>query len=145
MGARSLHQNVCRKIMNRTILPSLAAVALLVPFRLDAQDAAASPAQDSASPPSSDYVSRAEYDKLKAEHETMKKELDSLKDMVRQMANGTVPAAPREAAPAAEAPSAGKQVVSTTSSQAAAPSGEAETASTELSGPLATHDFSIVG
>jgi hypothetical protein len=131
--------------MNRTILPSLAAVALLIPFRLDAQDSAASPAQDSASPPSSDYVSRAEYDKLKAEHETMKKELDSLKDMVGQMANGTVPAAPSEAPPPPEAPSAAKQVVSTTSSQAAAPSGEAETASTELSGPLATHDFSIVG
>jgi hypothetical protein len=130
--------------MNRTILPGLAAIALLVPFRLDAQDAAASPTQDTVSPPSSDYVSRAEYDKLKEEHETMKKELDALKNMVRQMANGTVPAAPTEAPPPAEAPSTGKQVVSTTS-QAAASSGEAETASSELSGPLATHDFSIVG
>src|SRR5713101_5899122 len=118
MGARSLHQNVCRKIMNRTILPGLAAVALLVPFRLNAQDAAASPAQDAASPASSDYVSRAEYDKLKAEHETMKEELDTLKNMVRQMANGTAPVAPREAAPPVETPSAAKQVVSTTSSQA---------------------------
>jgi hypothetical protein len=131
--------------MNRTILPGLAAVALLVPFRLNAQDAAVSPAQDAASPASSDYVSRAEYDKLKAEHETMKEELDTLKNMVRQMANGTAPAAPREAAPPVETPSAAKQVVSTTSSQAAAPSGEAETVSADLSGPLATHDFSIIG
>jgi hypothetical protein len=61
------------------------------------------------------------------------------------MANGTAPAAPREAASPVEAPSAAKQVVSTTSSQAAAPSGEAETVSAELSGPLATHDFSIIG
>ena len=131
--------------MNQAILPILAAIALLVPSRLDAQDAAASPAQDAANPASSDYVSRAEYDKLKAEHETMKKELDALKNAVRQMANGTVPAAPSEAPPPAEAPNAAKQVVGTTSSQAAVPSGEAETPSAELSGPLATHDFSIVG
>src|SRR6266496_4453507 len=43
-------------------------------------------AQDVAlSPPSSDYVSRAEYDKLKAEHEAMKQELDALKATVQQM------------------------------------------------------------
>jgi hypothetical protein len=105
--------------MNRTILPGLAAVALLVPFRLNAQDAAVSPAQDAASPASSDYVSRAEYDKLKAEHEAMKKELDALKTAVRQMASGTVPAGPREPEAPAEAPSGGKQVVGTTSATAA--------------------------
>jgi len=131
--------------MNRIILPSLVALALLIPCRIPAQDAATTPTQEPANPPSSDYVSRSEYDKLKAEHETMKKELDSLKDMVRQMANGTVPAAPREAASAAEAPSAGKQVVSTIPSQPAAPSGGTETVSTELSGPLATHSFNIIG
>jgi len=131
--------------MNRIILPSLVALALLIPCKIPAQDAATTPTQEPANPPSSDYVSRSEYDKLKAEHETMKKELDSLKDMVRQMANGTVPAAPREAASAAEAPSAGKQVVSTIPSQPAAPSGGTETVSTELSGPLATHSFNIIG
>jgi len=82
--------------MNRTILPGLAAVALLVPFRLNAQDAAVSPAQDAASPASSDYVSRAEYDKLKAEHAAMKAEVAALRKAVQQMANGTVPASPAE-------------------------------------------------
>ena len=128
--------------MNRTILPTMA--ALLVPFLLSAQEAASPPPQDSATPPSSDYVSRAEYDKLKAEHESMKKELDALRGMVQQMANGTMPAAAKEAPPPPEAPSAGKQVVTTTS-KAVAPSTETEAVSTELSGPLATHDFSIVG
>jgi hypothetical protein len=105
--------------MNRTILPGLAAVALLIPFRLNAQDAAASPAQDTASPASSDYVSRAEYDKLKAEHDAMKEELEALQKAVRQMANGAVPAIPAEGPTRNPAPSEGKQVVSTTSSQAA--------------------------
>ena len=45
-----------------------------------------------ASPPS-DYVSRAEYDRLKAEHDSMKVELETLKSTVRQVANGTAPAA----------------------------------------------------
>jgi hypothetical protein len=102
-------------------------------------------AQDATNSSSPDYVSRAEYDRLKAEHESMKKELDALKTAVQQMANGTAPAVRAEAPPAAEAPSEAKQVVTTTPSQTAAPSGEAETASSELSGPLATHDFSIVG
>src|SRR5712692_8023070 len=101
---------------------------LFSPFTAMAQDAASSP-------PSSDYVSRAEYDKLKSEHEAMKNELEALKTAVRQMANGTAPAAPAEAPPGAEAPSEAKAVVSTPVSQAA----EIET------GPLATHDFSIVG
>jgi hypothetical protein len=75
--------------------------------------------QDAPVPSSSDYVSRAEYDKLKAEHDAMKKELDSLKTAVRQMANGTVPAASAEAAPPAEAPTENKQIVGTTSTTAA--------------------------
>src|SRR5438128_2824013 len=56
-------------------------------------------AQDTApSPPSSDYVSRAEYDKLKAEHEAMKQELDALKATVQQLT--AAPAtAPAEAVP----------------------------------------------
>jgi hypothetical protein len=66
--------------------------------------------------PSSDYVSRAEYDKLKAEHEAMKQELEALKTAVRQMANGTAPAAPAEG-PTKTVPES-KQVVSTPSSQA---------------------------
>src|SRR5437016_14232066 len=60
---------------------------------------AAAMAQDIApSPPSSDYVSRAEYDKLKAEHEAMKQELDALKATVQQLT--AAPAtAPAEAVP----------------------------------------------
>src|SRR5712692_10546085 len=86
---------------------------LFSPFTAMGQDAASSP-------PSSDYVSRAEYDKLKAEHEAMKKELEALKTAVRQMANGTVPAVPAaRPAPPSEAPSEGKQVVSTTSTTGA--------------------------
>jgi hypothetical protein len=97
--------------MNRTILYSVTATALLlIPPRLDAQDTATSS--------SSDYVSRAEYDKLKAEHEAMKKELDALKATIQQIAKAPAPApsaAPAEAAPPAEAPSEGKQVIATTS------------------------------
>src|SRR6266496_4601419 len=64
-------------------------------------------AQDVAlSPPSSDYVSRAEYDKLKAEHEAMKQELDALKATVKQL---TVSAA--QAPAPGKAVSEGKQVV----------------------------------
>src|SRR6266516_4727680 len=84
--------------------------------KITAQDPASTPpASDAANPAASDYVSRAEYDKLKAEHEAMKKELDALKTAVRQMANGTIPAAPAEAPPAVEPTGAGKQVVATTS------------------------------
>src|SRR5437867_12414500 len=70
-------------------------------------------AQDTApSPPSSDYVSRAEYDKLKAEHEAMKQELEALKAQIGQLAKGPVPAG---AATSAE----GKQVVTGAPPQAA--------------------------
>ena len=79
--------------MNQTILPIFAALALIIPFKVSAQDAAATPAEEAASASSPDYVSRAEYDKLKAEHDAMKKEMEALKKMVRQMANGSAPAA----------------------------------------------------
>ena len=105
--------------MNRTIPSILAALALTIPFKVSAQDAASTPAQESASASSSDYVSRAEYDKLKVEHDAMKKELDALKTAVRQMANGSAPAELREPEVPAVAPSAGKQVVGTTSAAAA--------------------------
>lgn len=75
-------------------------------------------AQESA-PPGENYVSRQEYDKLKAEHDAMKQELDQLKAAVRQMANGTAPAAPAEGPPkkaTAKTSSDSKQVVTETSS-----------------------------
>ncbi len=98
-------------IMNQTIAGAFVALIwLVIPFAAMGQDAALSP-------PPSDYVSRAEYDKLKAEHEAMKKELAALKTAVRQMASGTVPAAPTEAPPPAEAPGAGKQVVGAPSTE----------------------------
>src|SRR5438876_5210508 len=79
---------------------------------------AAAMAQDTApSPPSSDYVSRAEYDKLKAEHEAMKQELDALKATLQQMTARAAPA-PAEAAPG-KAVSEGKQVVAPAPSEAA--------------------------
>src|SRR6266576_6783389 len=91
-------------IVNQTI--ACAFVALICLF---SQSAAL--AQDTApSPPSSDYVSRTEYDKLKAEHEAMKQELDALKATVQQM---TTPAAPAPAEAAPKKPiSEEKQVVS---------------------------------
>src|SRR6202049_1254422 len=105
------------------------------------------------SPPSSDYVSRTEYDKLKAEHEAMKQEheamkqeLEALKTTVQQMAKATAPAAQAEEPSAAKAAAPeGKQVVTTTPSQPVTPSTEAEAVPTETSGPLATPSFSIVG
>ena len=123
---------------------------LFIPFLARAQDAANTPTQDGAAPPSAqsanspsssgDYVSRAEYDKLKVEHDAMKKEMDTLKKMVRQMANGTAPAAPAEGPnPVA----ATKSTVTETTSQAAEPS-TTETTAEELL-PLATHDYAIVG
>ena len=75
-------------------------------------------AQDSPSP-GENYVSREEYDKLKAEHEAMKEELQQLKAAVRQMANGTAPAAPAEGPPkkaVAKNTSESKQVVTETTS-----------------------------
>jgi hypothetical protein len=97
--------------MNQTIAGAFVAlICLCIPFAVMAQDA-------SLSPPSPDYVSRAEYDKLKAEHEAMKNELEALKTAVRQMANGAVPAAPAEG-PTKTAPE-GKQVAGGTSATAA--------------------------
>src|SRR5438093_6684860 len=98
-------------IVNQTI--PCAFVALICLF---SQSAAL--AQDTApSPPSSDYVSRAEYEKLKAEHEAMKQELDALKATVQQMTARAAPA-PAEAAPG-KAVSEGKQVVAPAPSEAA--------------------------
>jgi hypothetical protein len=88
----------------------VALTCLCIPFTVMAQEAASSP-------PSPDYVSRAEYDKLKAEHEAMKNELEALKTTVRQMAKGAVPAAPAEG-PTKTAPE-GKQVAGGTSPAAA--------------------------
>jgi hypothetical protein len=104
--------------------PIFLAIALITtPAPLQAQDAAA-PA---------DYVSRAEYDKLKTEHEAMKQELEGLKTAVRQMA-GTAPAAPAEGPAAATKPSEGKQVVTTTAAQTdvAALQAEVDTLKTQV-------------
>jgi hypothetical protein len=91
-------------IVSQTIAGALVALVwLFIPLAARAQDATS---------PSSDYVSRREYDKLKAEHEAMKQELEALKTVVQRMANGTTPAAPAEG-PAPE----GKQVVAATAPQ----------------------------
>ncbi len=94
-------------IVNQTIASAFGAlICLSSPPAAKAQDTAPSP-------PSSDYVSRAEYDKLKAEHEgmkteheAMKQELDALKATVKQL---TVSAA--QAPAPGKAVSEGKQVV----------------------------------
>ena len=137
------------------LAPVLVAIAFVIlPGIIRAQEVATSPGQQesaSAPAPGGDYVSRAEYDKLKAEHEAMKTEhdamkteLESLKKLVQQMANGTPPAAPteREALPPPNAPppAEGKQVVSSTATSTAE-----ETSPAEITGPLATHDYAIVG
>jgi hypothetical protein len=142
-----------RRIIGSWIARIFLPIALAtMPALLQAQDATASPAQGVANPPSSDYVSRTEYDKLKAEHEAMKKELESLKTAVQQMTNAGAPAtaaekpaAPTKGPPPAASASEEKQVATATTPQAATPSTETETVPTELSGPLATHEFSIVG
>jgi hypothetical protein len=90
----------------------VALIWLFIPFAAMAQDPASSP-------PSSDYVSRAEYDKLKAEHEAMKQEMEALKTTVRQMANGIAPAVPAEGPPPKAAASEDKQVITSTTSPAA--------------------------
>src|SRR6266705_880710 len=104
--------------MNRAIAPisklpiagaAVAAIGLFISSTAMAQEA-------TFSLPSSDYVSRAEYDKLKAEHEAMKQELETLKTAVRQMSNGTHLAAPAEGPAKTAAES--KQVVSAPASQA---------------------------
>ncbi len=92
--------------VNQTIAGAFVALIwLFIPFAAMAQDTASSP-------PSSDYVSRAEYDKLKAEHEAMKQELEALKAQIGQLAKGSMPAG---AATSAE----GKQVVTGAPPQAA--------------------------
>jgi hypothetical protein len=138
--------------MNRAIplglsvtIASALAVLISLFIRLPAR------AQDAApSPPPSDYVSRAEYERLKAEHEAMKKELDALKTAVREMSN----AAAAQSAPAAQPPPAAPAVPAEgpTTAKATAPEAKQvatttapETIPTETFGPLATHDFSIVG
>ena len=83
----------------------VALIWLFMPSGVIAQDTASSP-------PSSDYVSRAEYDKLKTEHEAMKQELEALKTQIGQLAKGSMPAG---AATSAE----GKQVVTGAPPQAA--------------------------
>src|SRR5712692_7476028 len=83
----------------------VALIWLFIPFAAMGQDAALSP-------PPSDYVSRAEYDKLKSEHEAMKQELEALKTQIGQLAKGSMPAA---VATSVE----GKQVVTGGPSQAA--------------------------
>src|SRR6266704_5617431 len=93
-------------IVDQTIAVAfIALICLFSPSTAMAQDAAPSS-------PSSNYVSRAEYDKLKAEHEAMKQELETLKAQIGQLAKGPMPA---PAAAAAE----GKQVVTGAPSQAA--------------------------
>jgi hypothetical protein len=105
----------------------VALICLFNPFAAMAQEAASSP-------PSSDYVSRTEYDKLKAEHEAMKQEVEALKTTVRQMANGMAPAVPAEGPPAKAKPSEGKQVVTTTTPEAdvAALQAEVDTLKTQV-------------
>src|SRR6266566_8078961 len=93
-------------IVNQTIAGAFVALICLF-FQSAAMAQDATP-----SPPSSDYVSRAEYDKLKAEHDAMKQELEALKAQIGELAKGPVPA---PAAPSAE----GKQVVTEMPSQAA--------------------------
>jgi len=88
VGACELHQDFCWEMMVRAIpmtmnqMTTRALIALVCSL-----SSATAIAQETApSPPSSDYVSRAEYDKLKAEHEAMKQELDALKETVKQLA-----------------------------------------------------------
>src|SRR5713101_263730 len=92
-------------VVNRTIIRAFGvATFLIVPLLATAQEPSPSPC--------SDYVSRAEYDKLKAEHEAMKQELEALKAQIGELAQAPVPS------PAA-APAEGKQVVTEMPSQAA--------------------------
>jgi hypothetical protein len=128
--------------VNKTItLSLLVTTVLLLPFMARAQDVASSP----------DYVSRTEYDKLKTEHEAMMQEMKALKETVQRMANGTAPAllaevpAPKELPAPKAVVKEDKQVVTTATSQTVTPAAEVEAVSTEASGPLATHSFSMVG
>src|SRR6266487_59578 len=99
-------------IVDQTIAVAFVAlICLFFPSAAMAQDTAPSP-------PSSDYVSRAEYDKLKAEHEAMKQELDALKAAIQKMTAG-----------AAQAPAPGKTI--SEGKQVVAP-GPTEAATEEL-------------
>ena len=108
-------------------------------------------AQES-TPPGENYVSRQEYDKLKAEHEAMKEELDALKAMVGQMANGTAPAVSAEGPSATvkgtKATSEGKQVVTeaTAPADVAALQEEVDTLKSEVKGIIpGTTKFLLAG
>src|SRR5215467_12405300 len=124
---------------------ALAATVLpLNPLAMQAQDASNSPVQAAPSPstqaqnianyPPPEYVSRAEYDKLKSEHEAMKQELDALKETVKQL-TGAAAAVPAATPAPKEGVSEGKQVAAATAPEAVTPSpAEAETAPAELLG-----------
>jgi hypothetical protein len=100
--------------MNKTLASAFVApIWLFIPLAALAQDTAPSSS-------SSDYVSRAEYDKLKAEHEAMKQEMEALKTTVRQMANGMAPATPAEGPAPKAAAAEGKQVAESDGKQVAA-------------------------
>jgi len=87
-------------VVRQTITGAFVALIWLsISFAAMAQDVAPSP-------PSTDYVSRAEYDKLKAEHEAMKQELEALTATVKQLT-----AAPPPAPAPGKSVSEGKQVV----------------------------------
>lgn len=99
--------NSARAIIKSSIACIFLPLALLAaPALLEAQEATAPPTQDASNPPSSGYVSRAEYDKLKADHEAMKQELDALKETVKQLTAGAA-----QAPAPAKAVSEAKQVV----------------------------------
>lgn len=131
---------------------------LLIFFVLSFLCRAISYAQES-TPPGENYVSRQEYDKLKAEHEAMKteheamkEELDALKAMVGQMANGTAPAVSAEGPSATvkgtKATSEGKQVVSeaTAPADVAALQEEVDTLKSEVKGIIpGTTKFLLAG
>jgi len=110
-------------VINGTILCGLVAAAvLLIPLTVTAQEAASSP----------DYVSRAEYDKLKADHEAMKKELEALKTAVRQMANGDVPVAPAEGPAPVKTAAKGKHAAAATATATDELRQEVETLKTQV-------------
>ncbi|HEX7518141.1 MAG TPA: hypothetical protein VF345_12760 [Chthoniobacterales bacterium] len=122
----------------RTLFPVLLTLLLLGSTGIYAQEN---------KPPSEDYVSRAEYDKLKSEHEAMKEELEGLKTTVRQMANGTVPA-PAEGPSTTTKALDGKQVVTeaTPQSDLDALHKEVDTLKSEIKGVVpGTTKFLLAG
>src|SRR6266567_3881718 len=100
------------------IIANQTAAAAFVALVCSFSPAAAMGQDPALSPPSSDYVSRAEYDKLKSEHEAMKEELDALKAAIQKMTAG-----------AAQAPAPGKTI--SEGKQVVAP-GPTEAATEEL-------------